>query len=734
MDIRRLAAAAIAAVAASVWADPLTGTVRDADGKAPSDYVPAMLSNGRLNVFADYRLGIADDTKALQKKRLTPGIWWEGRRLGDNDGVASKHGFRLLEHGAFKTVLLVDGKPAGEPKRWEQRLDLRQALTSVENDFGGGVRLAGEMFVPQARNAIAVRQTVTSADADHEISLGLVYVAPTNERLVGKWTAEDAGALWRMRCYARFVTDEDVRIVPDGFSPTVTFEDRSAKLLSTFRLGRGESRTLDWFVTFTDNLGDKLPRVTPAPEPKGPIGSYAAVRAAHLADWAAFFGESSIEVPDARIRLLSDMARYHLRCVSTEWSIPVGIIQSHWQGKIFGFDEMYAMQGLLSAGHFTAAKVAPEFRYATLNLACSRVNKDIQHPFCKYGARWMWEGVEGNVVEGSPIGYYYDHIFGQAAIAQTVWSYYRYVDDLAWLKEKGYPVIRECALFFRRLCVQDMPDGTSFVTKCTDLERLGPGHERAFMTTCGVITTLRAAAEAARLVGATDGFAPDFLACAERLVASLPVADGRYVAYPGCTDESMGTLAGFYPFRTFDRSNAAQVKAVAHFLENGQAFGNMYSTGKRICPWYAATMAMAALRAGNTDYPPVRWLEEAFRSGGVWGEYWEINEPGVSEYRPWFMTAAGNCLYAINQLFVADMEGAVHLAAGVPADWKDYAFRLPVPGGVTVDMAVKGGQLARLGLKVKNPAAGRRERFVLPATLGGRTFDVVLDKAEIAVH
>ena len=91
----------------------------------------------------------------------------------------------------------------------------------------------------------------------------------------------------------------------------------------------------------------------------------------------------------------------------------------------------------------------------------------------------------------------------------------------------------------------------------------------------------------------------------DRLVASLPERDGRYIGYPGCTDETMGSLAGFYPFHTFDRSNAKQVAAVAHFLQNGQAFGNMYETGKRICPWYAATMAMASLRAGNAAFPAV---------------------------------------------------------------------------------------------------------------------------------
>ena len=34
---------------------------------------------------------------------------------------------------------------------------------------------------------------------------------------------------------------------------------------------------------------------------------------------------------------------------------------------------------------------------------------------------------------------------------------------------------------------------------------------------------------------------------------------------------------------------------------------------------------------------------------GPFGEYFEINEPGVI-FHPWFGTAAGNCLYAINQM------------------------------------------------------------------------------------
>jgi len=726
--------AVVACCHLGAFADPLTGVVESADGSEPSDYVPAMLSNGRLNVFCDYTLSTPGQKEAYVKKNLRPGIWWEGRRYGDNNGVASRFGYQFFPQGLLFTTLEANGKSLGAPTKWRQALDLKGAVSTVTADYAQGVRLEGEMFVPQAANVLALKQTVSSRDGG-EVTVGVRFDAPSGERLVGSWKAEDGAAVWSMTAYARFVSHETITVRPaDGSDCLVLLRGGSAHLVRTLRLEPGAPQTLTWYVVYADDLAAKLPAVTRAPANPAKLPDYDALRAAHVADWSAYFAESALDVPDARLRALSDMARYHLRCNRTEWSIPVGVIQSHWQGRIFAFDEMYGVQGLLSAGHFSTAKVAPDFRFATLRNACLRNNKNNNDPFYGVGARWVWEAAEGNDVESGPLGYWDDHIFHSAAVAQTVWTYYRYTDDLDYLKAKGYDVLRECALFFRRLYVQDMPDGTSFVTKCTDLERLGAGKDHAFMTTCGVIMTLRAAADAADLVGKDADLAKDFRACATRLVASLPEKDGRYIAYPSCTDESMGTLAGFFPFRTFDRSNATQVRSVRHFLENGEAFGNMYDTGKRICPWYAATMALAALRAGDDRYPPARWLTEAFRSAGCWGEYWEINEPGVSEYRPWFMTAAGNCLYAVNQLFVADMEGAVYLAAGVPKDWKDYAFRLPAPGGVEVDMAVKGGVLERLMLRVKNPKAGRSVRLVLPAALGGATVDAALDRAVVTVR
>ena len=109
---------------------------------------------------------------------------------------------------------------------------------------------------------------------------------------------------------------------------------------------------------------------------------------------------------------------------------------------------------------------------------------------------------------------------------------------------------------------------------------------------------------------------------------------------------------------------------------------------------------------------------EAASSSGCYGEIWEINEPGVAEFRPWFMTGAGNCLYAINQMLLSERDGECIIGAGVPKEWKDWSFRLPAEGGFEVECVVKGGKVDRLvlrphpGTKAQGPR--RTVRIVLP--------------------
>ena len=90
---------------------------------------------------------------------------------------------------------------------------------------------------------------------------------------------------------------------------------------------------------------------------------------------------------------------------------------------------------------------------------------------------------------------------------------------------------------------------------------------------------------------------------------------------------------------------------------------------------------MAAALAGLGDKDePVKMLDEAADGAGCFGEMFEINEEKVSR-TPWFSTASGNVVYALNQMLVQNRaDGTIRLAQGVPEAWKEYAFKLACHG------------------------------------------------------
>ena len=55
-----------------------------------------------------------------------------------------------------------------------------------------------------------------------------------------------------------------------------------------------------------------------------------------------------------------------------------------------------------------------------------------------------------------------------------------YTGDKKFLKETAYPVMKECALFLLSHMVYNN-GGRITIGKCTDIERLGPAVENAFL-------------------------------------------------------------------------------------------------------------------------------------------------------------------------------------------------------------------------------------------------------------
>ena len=649
---------------------------RKSGGNA-AEKTPVLLSNGRISVLIDDNLSVPEFLRYGNESH-TNAILWSGRRM-------SGSGYGLYSHGRFVPAVKIGGARLGEPAKRTQTFNPREAETSVLLEYADGTKVSGSAFVSANENAIAVR-IKASSHSSADVEADLEYMAPQTNREVVVCDGEGGKSL-RMTTFGRRTNDTAVEI-------------------SRVDIGLGEAA---FFICFADSQeraeGSPADRAAALAADMARRG-WEVVRKAHVKAWAAYFGESRVEVPDERLMRLREMAEYQLKCNVTENSIPVGLVPGSWQGKVFAFDEMYAVQALLSSGHFGDARAATDFRRRTLVEAHSRNGSWGMHNYRdghSFGSRWVWVSMEDSVTEGSRQGFWHDHIFHMAAIARSAYLQWRFSRDDAYLRNSSYPVIMECARYFRWHSLYDDGKGGVYVGKCTDLERLGPARERACMTTVGVIHTFRAAAETAKHLGVDVAESDELLRLAVLLEKSLPIEDGRFVAYPGCPEDSMGTLAGYFPFPVFPRGHATMCRTVEHFLEKGAAVGNMYAMGKRICPWYAATMAVAADMAGCGS--PYRWIEEAFASAGTWGEYWEINEPAVQK-RPWFMTAAANTLYAINRLFVADQGDETRIAFGTPAEWKDFSFALPSECGAFVRCKVAGGKISEISLSPSNRGNG----------------------------
>ncbi len=704
----------LALASAGGFADAVSAhlnTVGGATNAIPEGYVPPLVSNGSLCMLVDYLGGQAQCSYV----NMTPTIFWEGRRYGPpND--------QLIPFGHFETDVFADGQKLAVPSSWTQTLDTKSARVTCRNEYGNGLVVETSVFTPLSRDLVVIKKRVSSSRAavrSARVTFNYRFTPQGSankppKRVVSAcaWNEAHRRAEYRFQADAHRPSDGMIAVFADK-PVTAAVDGQAAALTSEFALEAGKPAEVTFFLLFEDSLdgkdfGGRAASLQAAALKEGYDGLFAG----HQKAWGAYWAESYVHLPDAKLETAYCTAQYHLRANATRWSFPVGIFNSHWAGRFFGWDEMFCYQALVSSNHRDIARRGPEFRFAGLKTALYRAAH--YGKAGTYGARYPWETLEDGA-EAAPPGFWMEHVFHMSNIALAAWYQYQYTDDADYLAKTGYPVIKECARFFLANMVYESPDGGMFIGKCTDLERLGPARINPFMTSCGAIYTLEAAARAASVLKADGAEAAAWDRAAAKLRASLPVEGDRYVPYAGCTDESVASLGGLFPYPVFDETEVRQRNAVYHYVQNGRAFGNMYQMGQSVCAWYLGWMAAALAELGDKTEPG-KLLDEAASGAGCFGEMFEINEAKVSR-TPWFATASGNVVYALNQMLVQSREERILIAGGVPETWKDYAFKLACHGNLAVEVEVKGGRLARLMLLPGDADREQRRTLVLPAGL-----------------
>jgi hypothetical protein len=692
-------------------ADEFHSTVSGAQGSIPAGYVPPLVSNGSLSMLIDYQGG--------QSQRvyggMTPGIWWEGRRYGPPHD-------QLAPFGHFEQELSLAGKTLTAPVSWTQTLNTKEAVVTCRNDYAGGLVVETVVFTPLAHDLIVVKKRISTSEPSLQSARltfkyqftppGSANHVPRRTTCTSKWDEAARNADFRYQLDGHPGSSGIISVFSN--KPVSATVDKQAVALSAdVKLDAARPAELTFYVLLADSLdgkdyGDRAARLRSQALREGFDG----LLAAHRQEWGKYWNESRVQLPDERLQKVYCTAQYHLRANATKWSFPVGIFPTHWAGRFFGWDEMFCYQALISSNHRDIARRCPEFRFAGLPKALQRASHYGSPGM--YGARFPWEALEDGS-EAVPPGFWMDHVFHMSNIAVSAWFQYLYTNDAEYLKKTGYPVVRECARFFLANMVYESPDGGMFLGKCTDLERLGPAKIRPFLTSCGAIYTLEAAAQAAELLKENEKEAAAWKHASAKLRESLPHDGEKYIPYPGCTERSIASLGGLFPYPLFDETNLRQRKAVLDFVAKGRASGNMYPVGNSVCAWYAGWMA-ATLAALGEKAEPIKLLSEVAGGAGCFGEMFEINEAKVSMH-PWFATASGNVVYAMNQMLVQSRGSEILVAAGVPESWRDYAFKLACHGDLVAEVAVKDGRLVRLVLTPGNRETQLTRTLVLPERL-----------------
>ncbi len=696
-------------------ADPYLQTSSGKGDSCPEDYVPPFLGNGSISTSIDY-LG-----KQIQKRYVTffPEIVWAGRRY-----PPTVHNSMLITMGHFDDEVSVDGKPLGKPLSWKQSLNTREACSIVEVEYEDATVIT-IAFVPYGLDMFVVRKSVLPKSKDAKtVDLKFTYFftdlnsgkAPS--RVLVSPRRDDAysnAAAFDYTAYAYKVYNGEVSLISDA-PASVSLGKLSATLSSKFDLSKAPAAA-SYFISFADDFQqDKAKRSS---ELKNAVvkKGFDGIFSEHKAKWADFWKGSYIEIPDKKMHDAYATALYHLKSMSTKWSIPVSLFGHGvgWSGRFFGWDEMFCVFGAASSGKFDISVRTANFRKNTLKNAMNRVGHYSKYEEKKFGARYPWESLE-DAAEGAPnpYGFWFDHVFHMSNIAASAWIHYLFTGDKNFLEKTAYPVIRECAAFFYSHMLQK--DGDRLIIgKCTDIERLGPAVENPFLTSCGAIYNFEVAARAADILGVDSEYAAKLRHAAKELRKTLPSTPEMYVPFDGCTEKSIVAIGGFYPYEIFDKSEKKQVAAVYDFMKNISSAGNMYPVGNSVCSWYAAWLSSALVIVGD-NVGPGQMLSKTARNTGQFAETWEINEPDT-RHTPWFTTSAGNYVYAVNQILVSPREnGDINVAAGVPVEWSDYAFKLPVFGGGWIDAKISGGKFAKLEYKAGSDDSVER-RLILPKRL-----------------
>jgi trehalose/maltose hydrolase-like predicted phosphorylase len=389
--------------------------------------------------------------------------------------------------------------------------------------------------------------------------------------------------------------------------------------------------------------------------------------------WAKLW-QSDIRIdgdPEAQLALHSDLY-YLLANAAPEgaWGLGGCGMTTGYVGHVFWDSDTWMFPALVLL-HPGRAKSIVMFRDRTLPAAQRRARAAGFE-----GAKYPWEadpqdGSEQILFAAHRLSVGEIHVNADIAIAQ--WQYWLATNDLAWLREHGWPVIRDVAEFWVSRATYDKAQGRYEIRDVVSLMEPYAHVDDDTFTNAAAAKALRIAAAAATAVG--ERADPRWTEVADKLDIPFSEAGRHHLDFDLGTplhDAADNDLA----FLMFPSLDLAMGETVRH-NDYRIAAAPLEQPGATSTSMGLAPLAIAAATVGNSA-DMTRWLQDNIGPGMLKAPF-NVRTETVDNNTGWFLTGSAgfvqSLLYGVTGLRIEENGLVAAYPPVLPTGWKSMTLK-----------------------------------------------------------
>ena len=428
---------------------------------------------------------------------------------------------------------------------------------------------------------------------------------------------------------------------------------------------------------------------------------------AHLDFWKDYWAASSVTLPDQVLQKQYENEMYKFGSAAREDSYPISL-QAVWtadNGKLPPWKGDYH-HDLNTELSYWPAYTGNHLKEGMGYLNTIWNQRDTYRKWTRQYFETEGLNVPGvATLTGEPMGGWIQYAMSQTAgawIGQHFYLHWKYSADKEFLKEKGYPYVRDVATFLEQISEVDKSTGVRRLEFSSSPEIFDNSIQAWFKTMTNYDLSLmtfifRAASEMADALQLPEeaehwrkiaGQLPDYDLADD---GSLTFAKG--FPYEGSHRHFSHAMA-IHPLGLIDWSDGPEAQRIIRAtVKRLDQFGPDYWTGYSYA-WLGNIKAR--MFDGEGAAKALRTFAECFCLKNTFHANGDQSGTGKSlfTYRPF--TLEGNFAFAagVQEMLLQSHTDVIQIFPAIPADWKDVSFeKLRAMGGVLVSASMKNGKV-----------------------------------------